>query len=179
MKKGLNLKYQREHIRPEGITLEGVVEPQSHETDLGDVTSSSPIAYTIHLSRSGTTVFVKGAVTATVELPCSRCLESFDFPLTSEFSFSLVPEASEPGPCEKELQTEDLETDFYDGETIDVRKIVHNNVLLGLPIKPLCRDDCSGLCPVCGTNRNLARCTCSTDEPGDPRLARLKEFLSK
>ena len=183
-KKGLNLKYQCDNIRSEGITLEGTLgkgwlESQPRDAETCEITNTSPVTYTIHLSRSGTTVFVTGVVTATVELPCSRCLEPFDFPVTSEFSFSLVPEVPETRPSEKELQPEDLETDFYDGETIDVGKIVQNNVLLSLPIKPLCGEDCQGLCSRCGTNKNLATCTCSTEEPGDPRLARLKDFFSE
>lgn len=178
------MKYQCDNIRSEGITLEGELEKgwlESQPTDAasGDIFNVSPILYTIYLSRSETTVFVKGSVKTSIQLPCSRCLEHFEFPVQSEFSVTFIPEEVDSRQSEKELQPEDLETEFYDGETIDIDKIVQSNVLLGLPIKPLCGDECRGLCPVCGTNKNLASCTCPTDEPGDPRLAKLKDFLSK
>jgi uncharacterized protein len=185
VKKGLNLKYQLNNIRSEGITLEGVLDAgwfkdRQSVNEKSDVKDISSTAYKIFLIRSGSTVAVKGSVTATLSLACSRCLESFDFPLRSEFTFTLVPEdVSETRPPEKELAAEDLETEFYEGETIDIDKIVLNNLLLSLPLKPLCREECEGLCPVCGANKNLEPCACSHDEPGDPRLAGLKDFFKR
>ena len=176
------MKYQLANIHSDGVTLEGTLEECRLETQPGgiepaDASSPFQITYSIHLNRSGTTVFIKGMVTADVALTCSRCLEPFSFPLTSEFSFSLVPEVPETKPSEKELQPEELEIEFYDGETVDVGRILQNNVLLAIPIKPLCRDDCGGFCAACGANKNLESCTCSTEKPTDPRLAGLKNLL--
>ena len=178
------MKYQTADLPLEGVTLEGVLKNNVLKAAAdngvwGEITTLSPLQYRIQLSRSGTTVSVKGSAAATVELSCSRCLEGYDFYLTSEFRFSLVPEVHEAIAYEKELQPEELETEFYDGKTIDVGKIVLNSVVLALPIKPLCREDCKGLCPRCGINQNTASCTCSTDEPVDTRLMALKDFFSK
>jgi uncharacterized protein len=78
-------------------------------------------------------------------------------------------------PEEIELSREDLETDFYDGEEVDLSPLIQDQVLLTLPPKVICREDCRGLCQRCGRNLNREACQCVGAEV-DPQLAPLKHF---
>ena len=71
------------------------------------------------------------------------------------------------------VEEDDLTTAFYENDAIDLGQLMREQVYLSLPMKPLCRDDCRGLCPVCGTNLNLSVCHCAR-EWDDPRFAALK-----
>ena len=77
-----------------------------------------------------------------------------------------------------ELAADDLDVDFYDKDEIDLGAVIETETTLALPMKPLCRDGCLGLCPVCGGNRNLVRCACQQRAP-DPRLAALKDLAAR
>ncbi len=77
---------------------------------------------------------------------------------------------------ERELEEEDLAVSFYRDDKIDLNQMIWEQVYLALPMKPLCKDDCRGLCPQCGTNLNLSQCNCERDFV-DPRLAALKSLL--
>jgi len=78
-----------------------------------------------------------------------------------------------------ELQKEDLDKEFYDGEIIDLNAIIQHQVILAMPFYPLCREDCKGLCSQCGINKNQETCQCSDKEFVDTRLSGLKDFFKK
>ena len=119
-----------------------------------------------------------GTVRTELELPCSRCLEPFRFPVDVEFDLRYLPQADPSPDEEREVAEEDLETAFYRNEEIDLNELLREQFYLALPMKPLCRDECRGLCPQCGTNLNAGTCDCG---PGweDPRLAALKQLKSR
>jgi uncharacterized protein len=77
-----------------------------------------------------------------------------------------------------ELGRDDLDVDFYTDDQVDLRRVVEAETMLALPMKPLCRDECRGLCPVCGVNRNQTQCTCEV-RPADPRLAVLADLRAR
>ena len=116
-----------------------------------------------------------GSVQTTLELPCSRCLEPFIWPVASSFDLRYQPHARNAGEGEREIEEDDLTTAFYENDTIDLGQLMREQFYLALPMKPLCRDDCKGLCPTCGTNRNNGACQC-TNSWDDPRLAALKSL---
>ena len=118
----------------------------------------------LRLERDGVDVFVTGDLRAAVSQACGRCLE----PSPVE-----VPEADSV-----ELAADDLDVDFYDKDEIDLSAVIETETTLALPMKPLCRDGCRGLCPVCGGNRNLVQCSCQQRAP-DPRLAALKDLATR
>jgi uncharacterized protein len=69
---------------------------------------------------------------------------------------------------------------YYDADRLDLGEAVREQILLGLPLKPLCREDCQGLCPRCGKDRNLGPCGCAPEEePGDSRLEPLRRLIDK
>lgn len=181
-KKGLSLNYRIEDISKEGILiqeerdvdwLKGLVPDQTRS----EVNFIAPISYTLDLSRSDSLVIVAGSISVKVELSCSRCLERFILSLNPEFNISLSPAQFKDLPAEMELQKEDLDKEFYDGEVIDLDAIIQHQIILALPFYPLCREDCKGLCSHCGVNKNQETCQCSDKEFVDPRLAGLKDFF--
>jgi uncharacterized protein len=110
-----------------------------------------------------------------VKCICARCLEPFARTLTSQFQLSLKPKPDFAPPEEVELTREDLETDFYEGEEIDLSPLVQDQALLTIPPKLVCREDCLGLCPGCGKNINRDACQCP-ERKVDPRLEALRNF---
>ena len=114
-----------------------------------------------------------GTVATALELPCSRCLEPFTLPVAAEFNLRYQPHAENAGEGEREIEEDDLTTAFYENDHIDLGQLMREQFYLSLPMKPLCRVDCLGLCPICGTNLNRATCDCKR-EWEDPRLAVLK-----
>ena len=121
-------------------------------------------------------VLVHGRLTATLPQTCSRCLEAYTARVDAPVEVRLVPKPA--GADSVELGADDLDVDFYDNDELDVTRVVANEVTLALPMKPLCREDCRGLCPACGANRNVAPCTCAP-RPPDPRLAALRDLAAR
>src|SRR5204863_5454342 len=111
-----------------------------------------------------------GSVETMLELPCSRCLEAFKSPVDSSFDLRYQSHARNSGEGEREIEEDDLTTAFYENETIDLGQLMREQFYLALPMKPLCGDDCKGLCPTCGINWNKGTCNCS-NQWEDPRLA--------
>ena len=127
-------------------------------------------------SRSDHQVRLRGRITARAQVECDRCLQSVDLPVETSFDVSYVPAADYTSEAEAaELQEEDLSLSVFDGETIDVDDLVREQVLLALPTRALCREECKGLCPVCGADKNNDSCACESKEV-DPRWAALKDL---
>jgi uncharacterized protein len=119
-----------------------------------------------------------GGVKTVLELPCSRCLEAFRWPVDAHFDLRYQPHSENTGDGEREVEEDDLTTAFYQNETIDLGQLMEEQFYLSLPMKPLCADDCKGLCPQCGKNLNRESCDCKRDWT-DPRFAALRGLRSK
>jgi uncharacterized protein len=130
----------------------------------------------LDIEADGVEVFVTGRLVLTLPQTCGRCLESFPSRVEVPVDVRLVPRPA--GADSVELGAEDLDVDFYANDELDVARLVENEATLALPMKPLCRADCRGLCPACGANRNVAPCTCDT-RPPDPRLAALRDLAAR
>jgi uncharacterized protein len=128
-----------------------------------EITPETPVDLDLLLERIPEGIVVRGELTTTWTAACSRCLEPVGGDVTVH-----VDELFETSPLEGE-------TYRLDDEVIDLEPMVRDALLLDLPLIPLCRPDCAGLCPSCGANHNVAQCDCSTDEP-DPRWAALRSL---
>jgi len=137
-----------------------------------------PVELRLELRKDKANVRITGTVKTTVEVECSRCLEGFNVPIESAFDVQYLPKTAAPVGPETEVEEQELDTAFYQDGVIDLRQLVREQILLLLPMKPLCRESCAGLCPVCGTNLNADSCGCS-QEWEDPRLAPLKALARK
>lgn len=131
----------------------------------------------LHIERDGDVVLARGTLTARLPLACGRCLEPFRMTVEPAVDARLVPAPAGRGE-ERELGSDDLETDVYMKDTLDIGALVETETALCLPMKPLCLPDCRGLCPVCGGNRNLTACDCEARSV-DPRWAPLRTLADK
>lgn len=128
----------------------------------------SPAKFTGTLSTLGELLELQGLITGTIELTCSRCLVKFPLELDIQVYEKLSNDM--------DTVDKDEEVVFIDGDTLDITEIMLNDIILYLPIKRLCKENCKGLCQQCGTDLNLSACKCS-DNDVDPRLAKLKDFF--
>ena len=134
--------------------------------------AEGPIAVDLSYYRAGMELFFEGRLSASMIASCARCAEEFKIPLARSFRFVLAPRAAQDG-SDGRLRNEDLEFSLYDGEEIDLAPLVTEQLILGLPSRALCAEECRGLCPHCGTNLNVQQCDCETRTP-DPRFAALR-----
>jgi uncharacterized protein len=145
--------------------------------------------------EKGTTVILEVRVSAVMEMTCGRCLEPFTLPVYEDVRTRFVPPAEfakvtaetaardgglESGDSGEEEAESEANADVvglaeYRDDKIDLTDVVREQLYLALPMKPLCREECKGLCPVCGVNRNRETCTCQ-EVWVDPRMAALKKW---
>lgn len=119
-----------------------------------------------------------GTVSTEIELGCSRCLEPYRLRVDALFDVRYLPHSENAGEAEREVEDDDLSAAYYRDETIDLGQLIEEQLYLVLPMKPLCRDDCEGLCPQCGANLNAERCDCDVRWE-DPRMAGLKALMTE
>jgi uncharacterized protein len=125
-----------------------------------DVTLEGPLKIGLSLDRRGDEIWIRGTVHAIALQQCSRCLVDFSQILELDFEVfcAKLPPARTMSP--KALDEEDGGVHFHDGHVLSIDSEIREAVLLGLPMRPLCRDACAGLCPRCGEDRNLGPCRC-------------------
>lgn len=138
----------------------------------------APVGLAFDIYKDGSQFHLVGGVRATLALSCGRCLEEFPFPVDASFDVLYLPHAANVGEGEVEVEDDDLTTAYYRDEQIDLGQLVREQFYLAIPMKPLCRAECRGLCPQCGTNLNAAECQC-VREWTDPRLEGLRSLLDK
>jgi uncharacterized protein len=120
-----------------------------------------------------------GDISTVARLGCSRCLEPFFLPLDLHFDLLYTSEPDEPHGAESRVDEESFTQVYYDGTRIDLDALLSEQIYLGLPLKPLCRIDCRGLCPRCGANLNQESCGCPAESEADPRLSVLKTLVER
>lgn len=128
--------------------------------------------------RKGDEALLNGRLVARAEVDCDRCLKSVEVPVLTEFNLQYVTGSQYAARHAAELEETDLALSVFDGETIDVDEIVREQLLLAVPTRSLCGEDCKGFCPACGGDRNLKECGCQSEEI-DPRWTGLKELTNR
>ena len=154
--------------QPEAFTLVGE-----------DFRIVAPVRLTARITKDAEKVRLVGRVQTTLETDCGRCLEPFQVAVDAKLDLMFLPDTgggAEKAAGEKEVREEDVGVSFYADDTIDLGVMMRDEFYLALPMKPLCKDDCKGLCPVCGANRNREACTCRA-EWVDPRMESLKKLI--
>lgn len=127
------------------------------------------------LKKSSAEVDVTGTIDANVEIDCSRCLKPVPLDLKIDFNAAYVSPEHFAEHREHEVSGEDLDTDVLTGDELDLTEIAREQILLNLPEQAFCTEDCKGLCPICGGDRNLIDCKCEDDKI-DPRWSALKDL---
>ena len=156
-----------------GLELQFTLDPSQLKMEEADLTLVSPISFRAGVIKVEREVVLKGQISTTLELACSRCLEVFSCPST--FSFTLAYHPWKENEDEMELEEQDLDTCYYMDDQINLLPAVLEHVILSVPLKPLCSSDCRGLCQRCGQNLNSGLCTCQPPET-DERLLILKKL---
>lgn len=128
---------------------------------------------------SGGQVRIRGSLDTRVELLCSRCLKEFDAEIRRSFDSIYRPARTDLRPdSDIELHDSDMDVGFFQDFKIDLRQVAVEQVVLEIPMKPICRPDCKGLCPQCGADRNAGKCSCPTEQ-SDSRWAALADLKEK
>lgn len=130
--------------------------------------TAEDITVVCRVTKTLKNIIVKGEIHADLQVECCRCLDHFAYPLRTEFTETLVPAEDIDGEEERELTEEDFEFGFYRGETVNLDQVIAEQILLLIPVKPLCSESCKGLCPVCGANRNQKECNHEGERIGGP-----------
>jgi uncharacterized protein len=133
----------------------------------------TPVDFAADVRKDQEKVRLVGRMHTSLELDCSRCLDPYQIPVDARIDLMFLPGSANTGLTEAKIEDEDIGVSFYRDDVIDLTEVIREQCHLALPMKPLCRDDCRGLCPVCGINRNRETCDCQPTWV-DPRLEPLR-----
>jgi len=165
-------------------SLEGPKAEFAHEYAPGELNLEDewvrlivPPSISGQIRRNGGRAKIAGKIAAHLQLECDRCLNLIDFPVASRFDLEYVTREDYQAQQAIELTEDDLDLSLFDGEVIDIDELVREELLLAVPTHLLCQENCKGVCPNCGVDRNSIDCRCEIQE-GDPRWAGLKELVN-
>lgn len=133
------MKIQIDQIPDSGLNLSEKYQPSALDLNRADIKFTEPINLSAKITKGVNVISVELAITATMHLNCSRCLEEFAAPLSCGTKLNLSIE---------------------DRKEIDITNNLREELILRYPLKSLCRPDCQGLCPICGKNLNKGKCRC-------------------
>jgi uncharacterized protein len=131
----------------------------------------------VRLTRTNRGILAQGSFQTGIPLDCSRCLKDFvtSLAITIEEEYFPIIDVNSGTPLEIPDEPGSFTIDEH--HILDLREAIRQNALLAIPMKPLCREDCPGLCPQCGKDLNEGPCDCP-EESIDPRWAKLLQYSS-
>ena len=135
----------------------------------------APIAVNGKVKLAGNEVFVNGHVDTRAQVECDRCLKPIELPVNADFELEYITGSEYESSGVAELTEAEMSVSVFDGDALDVDEIMKEQILLAVPTRMLCREDCKGICPQCGVDRNKGECKCVTEDI-DPRWAALKNL---
>jgi uncharacterized protein len=164
-------------LRQDKVSVSGRIEPGSLDFSGEGIRQIQPLDWNATAERAGAEIRIAGSLSTTVEAPCSRCLEPARYEVSKAFDlfFRQKDEFMFDEDDEIELTEKDTRTAFFSGTELNIGDVLHEQLLLALPMKALCKLDCKGLCPTCGTNFNVKSCQCP-QEQFNPNLDALMEI---
>jgi DUF177 domain-containing protein len=148
------------------------------EPPTDDVTLPEPVEGTFVLSATGGTVRLAGRARTVAAVVCGACLTRYAQPLEIAVDEEFYRAAPHAEAGREELHPADFLTPLDPGDVLDVTEVVRQHLVLALPIAPRCREDCRGLCPRCGADRNTGACHCD-EHAVDPRLEPLRQWSAR
>ncbi len=145
--------------------------------DLADerVKLADDVTAHVRVRRKGADVTIDGKIETAVQVECDRCLKSIKLPVESQFSLEYLSKGEYEASQVAELTEEEMDVAVFEGDTIDLDEIVREQILLSVPARTLCNENCKGICSTCGADLNAGDCGCVTTEV-DPRWAALKNL---
>lgn len=142
-----------------GLSLDDSVELDPNLLIEDDSFFLEDLDYNIFFKREGSQIKAKGRIATSISLKCVSCLENFELKIDSKFDIVLFP-VNQIDINNISLNPDDMEYIFYEGDKIDLAKILMEQVNLFIPYNPVCSTDCKGICPNCGMNLNYEKCKC-------------------
>ena len=136
---------------------------------------TEPVTVKGKVKLSSNEVFVNGHIDTRAQVDCDRCLQPVELPVSADFALEYITGSDYESSDVAELTEAELSVSVFDGKAIDVDEIVKEQILLTVPTRMLCREECKGICPECGIDKNTGECQCVTDDI-DPRWAALKNL---
>ena len=159
------------------IPDEGLVLDLEEKFESEEVSLLSPVRAHLELTKEHSEVIVEGGLNAELEFACSRCLKKFrrvmDVPVNVVYH-----SVKELGDDRHGLKDDEMDTGFYQGDELDLQELIREQIMLNIEMKPLCDENCRGICSQCGTDLNTGTCSCETKKI-DSRLEVLKKLLEK
>jgi uncharacterized protein len=175
------LLLQVSKIPPEGLSIDTPLTPGEVHLDGEDSFALTGGSLRCHVERGDDdTIHVRGRLHADVALHCGRCLEGFSMALDQELDLFYLPHEAgqdQEEEDEVELSDRDVVVAYYEGDRLDLGEVIREQLFLAVPLSRLCREDCQGLCPHCGVNRNQQACACPNEEPSLSPFASLRRKL--
>jgi len=162
-------------IPPDGLDVTLPAEALDLGESAGVWDGPAVVQAELHLGRSGRGLMIGGQFSGEITLICSRCLESFAYRAADRFDVYCKPPHPSPGE-EHKLDEDDLDVTYLEEGRVNTDSLLRENLLLTLPVQPVCRADCRGFCPQCGANWNVVGCQCKSPA-ADPRLSVLRKLL--
>ncbi len=159
------------------IPDEGLIVELEEKISIEGFSLSSPVKAQFAVNKTENEVMITGSLSVELEMECSRCLKGVR--QAQDLPVSVVYHPAEEIGSEKHgLHDDEMDLGFYTGEELDLQELITEQILLSVQMKPLCNEDCKGICPKCGIDLNMGTCTCVQKEI-DPRLEVLKKLLDK
>ena len=153
------------------LSAESLTPPEGGQYRVSDIA-----ALDLLVRKDGAKYRLAGRLDAGLDIECGRCLEPFRLAVGVDIDLLYLPATANSVDGDIRVEEPDLNTGYYRDDQIDLGQLVQEQFQLALPMKPLCGDDCRGLCVVCGGNRNRVTCQCA-ETWEDPRFAGLKRLL--
>jgi uncharacterized protein len=173
------MRIEVENLKEQGEAFSHLYAPVEVELEEEGARLVSAAEVTGNASKKGEEVRVRGSIKTEVELLCDRCAAPRRAPLEVEFDARFIPQATAADETDNvELLAEDLGLATYEGDAVDVDELVREQIMLALPLRNLCREDCKGLCPKCGADLNAGQCSCEQKEI-DPRWSALADWKNR
>ncbi|MFC4076434.1 YceD family protein [Salinithrix halophila] len=169
------ISFRELNKKPGPMEEEGLVTLEGLEKEHPDLLHLDPLRVHVTAWKDQGLYQVQGRQESKGQFRCSRCLTSFERPLTMDW-FELFT-TDEDRARESEEEDQEIRLAAVDRPT-DLTPYIRESLLLNLPFAPVCQEDCKGLCPTCGTNWNYETCQCD-NRVVDPRLAKLEELLKR
>jgi len=155
-------------IPKEGIEIHSSVDAAGLNIDSSDFILNDNVHIDALINKDGDIFFVDGSIKTVIQVTCSRCAMDFPYPVYTVFHCHEEPVSSANKDMDMALKRGDMDVDHYAGDEVEINNLFREQLILAVPMYPLCRPDCPGLCPICGHNLNNGNCGCKKEDADNP-----------
>lgn len=167
-----------DQVREEPFTWDETQSVPLESLERHELLALSPVHWKGQVVFADPGYYLKARLSYEQTLSCNRCLKPIVERAEPEIELMIAQERPHAGGGERELKEDELGVLTVEGEVLETDPILLEQLQLNVPMKPLCQEDCQGLCPVCGVDRNTGECSCREETP-DPRWAGLAVLKSR